>query len=141
MKTLSLVVLIASISAPTLAAAEGDAAAGAVQFDRQCKSCHVVRNDSGEVLAGGSAKAGPNLYGLAGKTLGSVEGFRYGDSLAAAGDAGFVWNEDSFVGYIQNPTNWLVATLGDRRARGKMAYQVRDKQQAHDIYAFITSFQ
>lgn len=141
MRTLPLVALMASFAAPSMAAAEGDAAEGAVQFDRQCISCHVIRNDAGEVLAGRNSKAGPNLYGMVGKTVGSVEGFRYGDSIVAAGAAGAVWDEESFVGYVQNPTDWLRATLDDRRARAKMAYQVRDTKQANDIYAFIASFE
>jgi cytochrome c len=141
MRSLSLVALVTSLAVPFAAQAEGDVAAGEEQFNRQCVSCHVIRNDAGEVLAGRSAKAGPNLYGLAGKAIGAEAGFRYGDSLTAAGAAGGVWDEDSFVAYVQNPTDWLRDTLDDRRARSKMAYQVRDTQQAHDIYAFIASFQ
>lgn len=140
MRTLPLVALVASFAAPTFAIAEGDVAAGEEQFNRQCVSCHVVRNDAGEVLAGRSAKAGPNLYGLPGMTLGSVQGFRYGDSIVKAGEAGAVWDEANFVGYVQNPTDWLRENLDDRRARGKMAYQLRETQQAYDIYAFIASF-
>ena len=48
---------------------------------------------------------------------------------------------DNFVDYVQNPTEWLRDTLQDRRARSKMAYQVREAQQAQDIYAFIASFE
>jgi len=47
------------------------------------------------------------------------------------------WDEESFLGYVTDPTAWLRATLDDRRARGKMAYQVRDPQDAADIYAYI----
>ena len=139
MRILPLVAVVASFSAPTFAIAEGDIAAGEEQFNRQCVSCHVVRNDAGEVLAGRSAKAGPNLYGLPDSAVGAVEGFRYGDSIVKAGAAGAIWDEESFVGYVQDPTDWLREVLDDRRARGKMAYQVRDAEQAHDIYAFIAS--
>jgi len=141
MRSLSLVALITSLAVPFSAQAEGDIAAGEEQFNRQCVSCHVIRKNDGEVLAGRSAKAGPNLYGLAGKALGAAEGFRYGDSIASAGAAGSVWSEDNFVEYVQNPTEWLRDTLQDRRARSKMAYQVREAQQAQDIYAFIASFE
>ena len=141
MRSLSLVALITSLAVPFSAQAGGDIAAGEEQFSRQCASCHVIRNNDGEVLAGRIAKAGPNLFGLAGKTLGTVEGFRYGDSLASAGAAGIVWAEDNFVDYVQNPTDWLRDVLQDRRARSKMAYQVREAQQAQDIYAFIALFE
>lgn len=139
MRTLPLVAMLTCFAAPSVALAEGDVAAGKEQFERQCVACHVLRNDAGEVVAGRSAKSGPNLYGLTGKTLGSVEAFRYGDSIVKAGEGGAVWDEESFVGYVQNPTDWLRENLDDRRARGKMAYQVRDTQQAYDIYAFIAS--
>ncbi len=140
MRTLSLVAIMTSLVAPVSAYAEGDVAAGEEQFNRQCVSCHVIRDADGEVLAGRSAKVGPNLYGLPGMTLGTVEGVRYGDSLVAAGEAGAIWDEETFVAYVQNPTDWLRETLDDRRARSKMAYQVRDEQQARDMYAFIASF-
>lgn len=141
MRLLPLVALASSFVVPNFAFAEGDLAAGEEQFNRQCISCHVVRNDAGEILAGRSAKAGPNLYGLAGRTLGTAQGFRYGDSIVKAGEAGAIWDEENFVGYVQDPTDWLRANLDDRRARGKMAYQVRDTQQARDIYAFIVSLE
>lgn len=137
MRTLPLVTIFTALALPAFA--EGDAVAGAEQFDRQCVSCHVARDASGEVLAGRNAKTGPNLYGIVGRALGAEEDFRYGDSLVAAGEAGLVWDEESFVGYIQDPTGWLREATEDRRARGKMAYKVRDAQEAADIYAFIAS--
>ncbi len=139
MRTLPLVAIFTALALPALA--EGDVTAGAEQFDRQCLSCHVVSNAAGEVLAGRSAKTGPNLYGIAGRSLGSEEGFRYGDSLVVAGEAGMVWDEETFSGYVQDPTGWLREATDDARARGKMAYKVRDAQQAADIYAFIVSLE
>ncbi len=139
MRPLPLLAFMTSFAAPAMV--QADVADGEEQFNRQCVSCHVIRNDAGEVLAGRSAKAGPNLYGLVGRTLGTVEGFRYGDSLVAAGAAGAVWDEESFVGYVQDPTVWLRETLQDRRARSKMAYQVREEKHASDIYAYIASFE
>ena len=76
MKLFPVVALMTSVMAPALVHAEGDVAAGEEQFNRQCISCHVIRNDDGEILAGRSAKAGPNLFGVAGNVLGTVEGFR-----------------------------------------------------------------
>ena len=104
-------------------------------------ACHVVRNGAGDVLAGRSAKSGPNLYGLAGGPVGAQDGFRYGDSILEVAATGAVWDEESFVAYVQDPTEWLRTTLDDRRARSKMAYKVRDEQQAADIYAYIASLE
>jgi cytochrome c len=124
-----------------MAAPTGDVAGGEDQFNRQCIACHVVQDPvSGEVLAGRNAKVGPNLYGLAGRMPASVEGFNYSDALVAYGEAGAVWDEVSFVGYVQDPTAFLREALDDKRARSKMAYQVRDEGQATDLYAYLARF-
>jgi cytochrome c len=121
-------------------AATGDAAAGEEQFNRQCVACHIVADADGEVLAGRNARTGPNLYGLAGRQLGTVEGFRYGDSIVELGETGQVWTEEAFVGYVQDPTGWLREALDNRRARGKMAYRVRGEDEAINIYAYLATF-
>lgn len=83
MKKFTLAAALSVLAAPVFADGHaptvGDAAAGEEQFNRQCVACHVVADASGEVLAGRNAKTGPNLYGIAGRTLGAVEDFRYSD--------------------------------------------------------------
>lgn len=116
----------------------GDAEAGEKAF-RQCIACHVVVNDEGETLAGRKAKTGPNLYGVAMRPLGTVEDFKYGKSIVELGEAGTVWTEENFVGYVQDPTPWLRETLDDRRARGKMAFKVRKEEDAVNLYAYLVS--
>jgi cytochrome c len=136
MKHLTLVAAMALMSAPAYAQ---DAAAGQEQFERQCVACHVVVNDAGETLAGRNAQTGPNLYGIVGRTPGAYPDFEYGDGMIAYGETGVVWEEENFVGYVQDPTDFLREALDDRRARGKMAFQVRDEQQARDIYAYLVT--
>jgi len=123
-----------------LAAMAGDPEAGAAAFTSQCSSCHVVVNDAGETLAGRNARTGPNLYGVIGRQAGIVEGFRYGPSIVEAGTAGLVWDEESFVGYVQNPNVFLRGVLNNNRARGNMAFQVRSEDAARDLYAFLATF-
>lgn len=137
MKSILVAAAVMALASPVFA--EGDPAAGEVQFNRQCVACHVVQNDAGETLAGRTARTGPNLFGISGRSLGAVEGYRYGDAIVALGETGVVWNEDVFVSYAQNPTAYLRQALQDNRARGKMAYQVRDAQQAADIWAFLAT--
>ena len=139
MRNLPLVALFSVLALPVFA--NGDVADGEEQFNRQCVACHVVRNEAGDILAGRNAKSGPNLYGLAGGPVGAQDGFRYGDSLLEVAETGMVWDEESFVAYVQDPTDWLRTTLDDRRARSKMAYKVRDAQQAADIYDYIESLE
>lgn len=144
MKRFTIAAALAVLALPAFAdghaATVGDAAAGEEQFNRQCVACHVVQNAAGDILAGRSAKTGPNLFALAGGAVGSIEGFRYSDGLVELGEAGTVWTEEAFVGYVQDPTAWLRETLEDRRARGKMAYQVRQESQAFDLYAYLATF-
>lgn len=123
-----------------VAALAGDAEAGRALFTSQCQNCHVVVNDAGETLAGRNARTGPNLYGVIGRPAGSIEGFRYGASMVEAGQAGLVWDEEHFVAYVQNPNVFLRTYLNNNRARGNMAFQVRNETAAQDVYAFLATF-
>lgn len=126
---------------PMMASAQdGDAAAGERAF-RGCQACHVVVNDAGETLAGRNAQTGPNLYKVSGRAAGSIEGFRYSDAMTAAGEAGLVWDEESFAAYVQDPTGYLQTYLNDSGARGSMSYKVRKPEEAVDLYAYLSSLE
>lgn len=135
----ALLALIGPAAALAQDAPVGDAAAGEEHFQRQCVSCHVVQDATGEVLAGRNAQVGPNLYGVVGRVAGSYPDYDYSDLMLAYGATGAVWEEENFVGYVQDPTDFLEAATGES-GRSKMAYQVRDEQQAHDLYAFLATF-
>lgn len=128
------------LASPVLADghATGDAEAGERAF-RQCISCHVVVDAEGETLAGRNARTGPNLYGIHGRPIGSVEDFRYGNGLTALMESGAVWDEASFVGYVQDPTGWIRETSGDDSLRGAMSFRVRSEEDALDLYAYLVS--
>lgn len=117
----------------------GDAAAGEKAF-KQCITCHVVVNDAGETLAGRNAQVGPNLFQVPGRHAGAVEGFKYSDSMTAAGEKGLIWTEEEFVKYTADPTGYLRAYLGDDKARGAMTHKVRKEQESIDIFAYLASF-
>ncbi|WP_417269566.1 c-type cytochrome [Celeribacter sp.] len=126
--TLTAVALIASASA----AFAGDAAKGEKDF-RKCKSCHMIADGDNVIVKGG--KTGPNLFGVIGRTAGSVDGFRYGDSIVAAGEAGLVWTEELLVEYAADPKAFLSKQLGDA-AKSKMTFKLKD---ASDIAAYLAS--
>ena len=134
-KTLALAALLAAGAVPALA---GDAEKGAKAFN-QCQTCHVVVNPAGETLAGRNAKTGPNLYGVIGRQAGTVEGFKYGEDLVAAGAKGLVWDEASFVAYVQDPSKFLKEYLDDGGAKGKMTFKVKKEEDAANLYAFLVS--
>ncbi len=128
-------IAFASFAAPAVAQ---DIEAGAKSFN-QCQTCHVVANEAGEVLAGKNAKTGPNLYGLPGRVAGSYPEFKYGESIVALGATGFVWDEANFVEYVQDPAKFLKAKLDDKSAKSKMAFKVRNPEDATNLWAFISS--
>lgn len=127
-----------ALAAPALAEghATGDAEAGEKAF-RQCKACHMVIDDAGETIVKGG-KTGPNLYGVMGRTAGSVEDFRYSDLIMAAGEKGLAWDEETFVGYTQDPTGWLKEYTGEN-GRGKMTYKARKEEDVVNIWAYLAS--
>lgn len=131
-------VSIASIFAVSAACAqaEGDPAKGEKVF-KKCQACHVVANDAGEVLAGKNGKVGPNLYGIAGASAGAVEGFGYSKALKAAGDAGLVWDEETFVAYLADPTKYLRSYLDDGKARSAMSFRLKKASDAENLYAYL----
>lgn len=116
----------------------GDSEAGEAAF-RQCISCHVVVDADGETLAGRNARSGPNLWGIDGRLIGSVEDFRYGSGLMALNEAGTVWDEASFAAYVQDPTGWIRETTGDDSLRGAMSFRVRSEEDALNLFAYIAS--
>lgn len=138
MKYLPMAATMALLAAPAFA--EGDAANGEDVFNRQCGTCHVVQNEAGETLAGRAAVIGPNLFGVVGRAPGTYPDFRYGDALIAYGATEVVWGEENLVAYVQDPADFLRTALDDRRARGKMAFQLRDAQEAADVYAFLATY-
>lgn len=132
MRYLTLFPFAAILAAPAHA---GDPEAGE-RIWRQCQACHmIVDTDGNEIARGG--RTGPNLYGVIGRAAGSVEDFRYSADLAAAGEAGLVWDAENFEAYVANPTSFLRSYLDKPSARGAMAFQLRNG--AEDMYAYLES--
>lgn len=128
-------ITLASLAAPAFAQ-DGDAEAGEKAF-RQCKACHMVIDDAGETIVKGG-QVGPNLYGIMGRTAGSVEDFKYSDLIMAAGEKGLEWDQESFVAYTQDPTGWLKEYTGEN-GRGKMTYKARKEEDVVNIWAYLGS--
>ena len=100
------------------AMAEGDATSGARVF-KKCATCHV--------LTPGGRKIGPTLYGVFGRTSGTVEGFKYSKAMS---EAGIVWTEKTISEYITNPRKYI--------PRNKMAFPgLRKEQDRLDLIAYL----
>lgn len=115
----------------------GDADAGEQNF-RQCASCHGIASPDGEVVQRVSP-TGPNLWGVAGRQAGAYEGYaRFSGAIVAAGEAGVVWDEESFVAFVEDPSGFLREVTEDSRARSNMNHRLRGS--AEDIFAYLAQF-
>lgn len=105
---------------PAYASLHGDPAAGKVAFTA-CKTCHVV--------APGQNRIGPSLYGVVGRTSGSVPGFQYS---AANKNSHIVWTEPVLYQYLLAPQAYVPGT--------KMTYPgLKDAQKRADVIAYLKS--
>jgi cytochrome c2 len=94
---------------------------GHVTFARSCQSCHVVAESNG---------VGPHLKGLAGRTVGSVEGFPYSAALSEISDR---WSARLLRAYLDDPQATFPGTA--------MADPGLTPAQADDIVAYLLSLQ
>ncbi|MCF6301774.1 MAG: c-type cytochrome [Devosiaceae bacterium] len=129
-KLISAIALSLSLftAAPAFA---GEANLGEDVF-RKCMGCHKV----GE---GAKNSSGPVLNGIIGRTAGTFEGFRYGDDLVAAGEAGLVWDEDNIQEFIADPRAFLRTFLDDSGARAKMAFRLRKEDDRENVAAYLAT--
>jgi cytochrome c len=129
---------VAALMFSPMAAFAGDPDAGADNF-RQCASCHGVVDPDGEVFHR-PAPTGPNLWGIAGRQAGAYEGYtRFSNAIVAAGEEhDLVWDEESFVAYVEDPSGYLREVTGDSRARSNMNHRLRGS--AEDIFAYLSQY-
>ncbi len=131
MKKLPIIAALAALAAAP-AFAEGDAAKGEKLF-KKCKSCHMIVNGDEVIFKGG--KTGPNLYGVIGRQVAGVEGFKYGKGLKELGEQGMVWDEESLAAWITNPKDFLKAH--EVTPKTKMTFKL--KKGAEDMAAYLAS--
>ncbi len=92
---------------------------------RQCSSCHEVGENA-------SNRTGPELNGLLGRTIGSVDGFRYSNVMRDAGEAGDTWTAEALEAFLTDPRGTMSGT--------KMAFRgVRNPEDIAAIIAYIQS--
>lgn len=94
-------VLVAGLSAPTAALAEGDAAAGAKVF-RKCAACHAVDEPKNKV--------GPHLVDIIDRPMASVEGYKYSNAMVEHAAEVPTWTVEALAEFLHKPKDVVKGT-------------------------------
>ena len=79
--------------------ASASAAEGAKVF-KKCAACHSIKE-------GGANKIGPALWGVLGRTAGSVPDYKYSKAMTAHGKN---WSFEEMNGFLIKPKDWIKGT-------------------------------
>lgn len=90
---------------------------------RACASCHQLERERNTV--------GPHLVGVFGRTIGSVEGFRYSDALKTLNEEGQVWTQANLEQWLANPSAFADGT--------KMNFKVGSEEKRRLIAGYLAA--
>ena len=126
MKRLAVAAMVV-LAAGAAQAQDFDLAAGEKVFAK-CKACHAVG-------PGAKNKVGPELNGLIGRPVASVEGFKYstGDGSMTAFGEGKTWDAAELEAYLPKPKDLVPKT--------KMAFAgLKKPEDITNVIAYLASF-
>ena len=111
------------VAAPMGQAMAQDADAGQRVFN-QCRACHTINQ-------GGRNGVGPNLHGVVGRAMASVQGFNYSPAFRAKSAEIGEWEDTELRPYLDNPQAYVPGT--------RMVFQGfrGNQQQLSDVIAFL----
>jgi cytochrome c len=119
------VAALAVAAAPALAQ---DVEKGKSQFG-QCRACHSLDK--------GKNGVGPSLYGVFGRTAGTVEKYSYSSDMKAAGQKGLKWDEANVFEYLADPGAFLKKYLAKDSVSNKMPNKFPNEEMRKNIIAYI----
>ncbi len=116
---LAAVMLVGTAFLPISAGAAGDAATGEKLFKRNCAACHTT--DAGK------HRVGPSLAGVAGRTAGTADGYRYSSAMAGYG---VVWDAATLDTYLVDPRGTVPGT--------KMTFRgLKERQDRENVITYL----
>jgi len=107
-----------------MAAAAGDAEAGAKLFTKTCGGCHSV----GENARG---SFGPQLNGVIGRAAGSTADYQYSEAMK---NSGVVWTREKLAAYIESPKKVVSGTR-------MIFWGISDQEKIDNLLAYLETFQ
>ncbi|MCP1337527.1 c-type cytochrome [Futiania mangrovi] len=123
-RTILAAALAALVAGPALA--DGDAAKGEKVFNK-CKACHMVGENA-------KNRVGPELNGIVGAEIASVDGFKYSDAFQSKKAEGLVWTEDNLDAYLADPRGFI--------PKNKMGFAgLKKEDDREDVIAYLKQFQ
>ena len=69
----------------------------------KCKACHSIKED-------GKKKLGPNLWGIYGNDIASVEGMKYSKALKKYAEEAGTWQDENLDKWLENPKKMVRKT-------------------------------
>ncbi|MEM1277733.1 MAG: cytochrome c family protein [Pseudomonadota bacterium] len=92
---------------------------------RKCRACHKVED--------GKNGVGPHLFGVVGRPVGAVDGYKYSKGMTKFAD-GKAWTIEELDGYLTNPKKHVKGT--------KMAFAgLRKEADRADVIAYLETLQ
>nr|WP_229679223.1 c-type cytochrome [Dyella caseinilytica] len=101
----------------------GDASAGADVFKAECADCHSIKE--------GRNKKGPSLFGVVGRTAGTLPDYAYSDAMK---QVHWVWSPEKLHDYLSQPAKQAIPGA-------KMKYDgLDDPKQLDDVITYLGTF-
>jgi cytochrome c len=93
--------IVAGLSAPSAAFADGDAAAGAKVF-KKCAACHVATEAKNKV--------GPHLMGIIDRPMASIADYKYSKAMTEHAAEVPAWTVEALTTYLKDPKGVVKGT-------------------------------